>query len=131
MTSAERERERLHAGVEELDLEPSIGDRSRLPDQLIQALFDSGAVAAVIDVATMRGTGRLPVDRDAEADTAPRTRPHDEVQVAGVKAIYDPAVRAAQDGGLAADRPVARPRPLIEREARRRLIAAAPIRLYA
>jgi hypothetical protein len=30
--SAERERERLHAGIEELDLEPSIDDRLRLSD---------------------------------------------------------------------------------------------------
>jgi hypothetical protein len=32
---AERERERLHASVEELDLELSIDDRPRLSDQLI------------------------------------------------------------------------------------------------
>jgi len=30
--SADREREYLHAGIEELDLEPAFRDRSRLPD---------------------------------------------------------------------------------------------------
>jgi hypothetical protein len=38
-SSAERERERLHTGIEELDLELAIGDRSRLTNQLIQALL--------------------------------------------------------------------------------------------
>ena len=49
--SAERERERLHAGIEELDLELSIDDRLRLSDQLIQPLFDHRAVAALVHVA--------------------------------------------------------------------------------
>jgi hypothetical protein len=35
--SAERERERFHAGIEKLDLELSIGDRSRLSNQLLEA----------------------------------------------------------------------------------------------
>ena len=34
---AERERERLNTGIEEPDLELTIGDRSRLSNQLIQA----------------------------------------------------------------------------------------------
>ena len=38
--SAERERERLDAGIEELDLELAIDDRLRLSDQLIQTLFE-------------------------------------------------------------------------------------------
>ena len=54
--SAERERERLHASVEELDLELSIADRSRLSEQLIQALFDGRAVAAGVHVAAVSGT---------------------------------------------------------------------------
>ena len=36
-SSAERERERLNTGIEELDLELAIGDRSRLSNQLVQA----------------------------------------------------------------------------------------------
>ena len=61
--SAERERERLHASIEELDLELSIADRSRLPDQLIQALFAGRAVAAGVDVAAVSGTRWLTINR--------------------------------------------------------------------
>ena len=64
--SAEREGERLHASIEELDLELSIDDRLRLADQLIQPLFDNGAVAALVHVETVSRTRRLPVDRHAE-----------------------------------------------------------------
>ena len=54
--SAARERERLHASVEELDLELSIADRSRLSEQLIQALFDGRAAAAGVHVAAVSRT---------------------------------------------------------------------------
>ena len=52
---AERERERLHASIEELDLEVPIDDRLRLSDQLIQPLFDDRAVAGGIHVETVGG----------------------------------------------------------------------------
>ena len=65
-TSAEREGERLHASIEELDLELSIDDRLRLSDQLIQPLFDHRAVAAVVHVEAVSRTRRLPVNRHAE-----------------------------------------------------------------
>src|SRR5882762_1209968 len=48
--SAERERKRLHARIEELDLELSVSDGVRLSDQLIQPLFGNRAVALVVDV---------------------------------------------------------------------------------
>ena len=51
--SAERERERLHTGIEELDLELSLGDRSRLSNQLIQALLGDRAVTLLICITSM------------------------------------------------------------------------------
>jgi hypothetical protein len=45
---AERERESLHAGIEELDLEQPIDDGFRLPDKLIKALLGNRAVALVV-----------------------------------------------------------------------------------
>ena len=53
--SAEREGERLHASIEELDLELAIDDRLRLSDQLIQPLFDDRAVAALVHVDAVSG----------------------------------------------------------------------------
>ena len=127
--SAERERERLHAGIEELDLELPIDDRLRLPDQLIQTRFDHRAVAAVVHVEAVSRTGRLSVDRHAETYGAPWPwRAHDEMKVARVKATHDAAVGTAEDGCLPAHRPLASQRPLIERQARRGSIEATPIR---
>src|SRR4051794_22726478 len=60
--SAERERERLHTGIEELDLELSIDDRSRLSNQLIQALLDDRSVALVVHVSSIARTRRLSID---------------------------------------------------------------------
>src|SRR5262247_2808238 len=65
--SAERERECFDTSVEEFDRERSIGDRSLLADQLIEALIDDGAVAVLVDIEAVRGTWRLPIDRDAKA----------------------------------------------------------------
>ena len=64
--SAERERERLHAGIEELDLELSIADRSRLSEQLIQALFDGHAVAGSVNVAAVSGSRWLTINRHSK-----------------------------------------------------------------
>ena len=110
--SAEREGERRHAGIEEFDLELSIDDRLRLSDQLIQPLVDNRAVAALVHVAAMSSTRRLPVNRHAETygDALPR-RSHDEVKVAGVKAVHDPAVGTVRDGRLPTHRPSRRALP--------------------
>ena len=101
VASAERECERLHAGIEELDLEGAIDDRPRLPYQLIQPLFANGAAAAVVHVQAVSRTWRLPVHRHAEAYRAllPR-RPHHQVNVARVKATQNPATGSVQDRSL-------------------------------
>ena len=61
-SSAERERERLHTGIEELDLELAIGDRSRLSNQLIQALLGDRAFTLVVYVTSMVRARRLSID---------------------------------------------------------------------
>jgi hypothetical protein len=52
-SSAERERERLHTGIEALDLDLAIGDRSRLSNQLIQALLGDRAHTLVVYVTSV------------------------------------------------------------------------------
>jgi len=81
---AERERKGFHAGTEELDLELSIDDGLRLPDQLVQALFRHCAVALFVDIDTMNVA--KPHRR------AGLRRAHDEVEIAGVKTIGDAAI---------------------------------------
>ena len=55
----EREAVRLRAGVEEFDLEPAVGDRARLADQLIRALVadDPAPVGVHIGPARRRPAG--------------------------------------------------------------------------
>ena len=73
-SSAERERERFHAGIEELDLELSIGDRSRLSNQLIQALLGDRAVALVVDVTSMACARRLSIDQHSKRNGSSASR---------------------------------------------------------
>lgn len=61
-SSAEREGERLDAGIGELDHEPPIGDGFLLSDQLIQTRFDNDTVPAIVNVAAASRTRPLAVD---------------------------------------------------------------------
>jgi hypothetical protein len=71
-TSAERERERLNAGIDEVDRECSIDNRLWLADQLVEALFAYRTVAPLVDVETVSGAWWLPVDGHAERHCARR-----------------------------------------------------------
>src|SRR5215216_424125 len=89
--SAEREDKSFHAWVEELDLELSISDGLRLSDQLIQPLFANRAVSLLVNVDSMSSARRLPIDEHAKSHgSSSRCGSHDEMQIAGVKAVRDP-----------------------------------------
>ena len=64
--SSEREHVRFEGGVEKLDVEAPVDDRTGLADQLVEALVGDGAVAVLVDVQAVSGTRRLPVDADPE-----------------------------------------------------------------
>src|SRR4029450_2285035 len=66
--SAERKGEGLDARGEELDLELTILDRARLPDELIQALLRCRSIALGVHVAAVSRPRRLSVDEDGKAD---------------------------------------------------------------
>src|SRR5262245_35984022 len=92
--SAERAHEGLHAVIEKLEFALPIDDGFRLPDQLIETLLGDRADTLLVDVDAMTGTGRLAIDEDAKSHgCAWCGRPHDEMQVAGVKAIRNSAAR--------------------------------------
>ena len=89
--SAERERKSLHARIEKLDLELSISDGLRLSDQLIQPLFGHRTVALVVNVNSVSSARRLSIDEHAKSNgSSSHCRSHDEMKIAGVKAVRDP-----------------------------------------
>ena len=123
--SAEREIKRSHAWIEKLDLELSIRDGLGLSDQLIRPLLGSRAVALFVSVDSVSDAWRLSVDEHAKSHgSSTPCRRHDEVQIAGVKAVRDPPVGLVQDIGPAPHRPITRERPMIESQSRRDSIDA-------
>src|SRR2546423_315379 len=113
LPSTERERECLHTRIEKLDLELSSNDGFGLPDQLIQPLLAHGAVTLSVDVESVRRAWRLTIDAHSESrGCSSHCRTHDEMKVAGMKAIGDSPWRRVQCGGLLVHRPVSRERPL-------------------
>src|SRR5215831_6844506 len=127
--SAERENENLHTRTEKLDLELAIGYRLRLSDQLVQPLLRHRAVALLVDVKPARVARRLSVDQHAKLHGRSwRGRAHDEIQIAGMKAIRDAAIGRVQHRGFLLHRPVARQRPFIQAQRRGQLIRTRLVR---
>src|SRR5262249_5710333 len=106
--SAECERVSFHAQVDELDLKQPIGNGLGLSDQLIQSLFGDRSVALIVDIGPVSSTRRPSIKEHAKPHGSPsRCRSHDEMQIAGVEAIYDPPVGLVQHAGLPLDAPIA------------------------
>src|ERR1700704_1048894 len=94
---AERERERFHAGIEKLDLELTLVDRSRLPNQLIQALLGHPAITFIVDVSATGRAHWLAIDEHAETyGTSAGRWSQDEVEIARVKSVRDPSAGNVQ-----------------------------------
>ena len=97
--SAERESERFHAGIEKLDLELSIDDRSRLSNQLIQPLLRDRAITSLVYVTSMAYARRLSVDEDSKGcGSSASGWSHDEVEIARVEPVSGTAAKAAAGG---------------------------------
>jgi hypothetical protein len=74
------------------------------------------------------GAGRLSIDEHAKAHgSAWRCRPHDEMKIAGMKAVCDPAVGVVQRCGLFPHRPITRKGPVIESQSRADGIDVTPV----
>jgi hypothetical protein len=130
--STEREGERFHAGFEKLDLELSVGDRSRLSNQLIQALLGDRAVTLRVDITSMACARRLSVDEYSKGHSpSPRDWSHDEMEIARVKPVCDPPAGSVQQGRLCLQRPFTGKRPVIEAHAGRNGIDVGRVQLGA
>src|SRR5260370_30143533 len=107
-SSAEREAESFDASVQKLDLKPAVGDRLRLPDQLIGPLVLDSALSLPVDVGAMSCSGRPAVEQDTKSRSVSlRRRSHDQVQVASVELERDPPAGLVQGNGIRPDGPVA------------------------
>ena len=65
--SAEREHISFCAGIEKFDLEQTIRNGLRLPNELIEPLFHDGAIALLVDVGAMGLPRRTSIEENAEA----------------------------------------------------------------
>src|SRR4051795_13323126 len=117
MPSTKGEDVRADAGVEERDLEGALGDCTMLADELVHPRLGDAALTGVVDVEPVGMTGRLTVEEHREADRAARSRRReDQVEVARLEAVRDRAAGRFQRRGLPTHRPLARERPVVERE---------------
>src|SRR4029077_9691255 len=100
---------------DEFDLEGSILDTAPLADQLVEPLIIGRSLALAVDVASAGCANSLAVDKNAKARRS-RTfgRPHDEVDVARVKAKGDTAVRLVENRCALRDRPIPRQGPFVQ-----------------
>src|SRR5947209_4844207 len=113
--SAEREHKSLHARIEKLDLELPISNVPRLADQLIQPWLDNRAVALVVNVTSVSSARSLSIDAHAKAHgSSSRCRSHDEMEIAGVKAVRDAPVGRVQHRSPSLHRPLTGKGPMIE-----------------
>src|SRR6266566_5627944 len=113
--SAEGEDKGLHARIEELDLELAISNVPRLADQLIQPRFAHRAVALLVNVTSMSRTRLLSIEEHAKAyGRSSCCRPHDQVQIASMKAVRNAPVGRMQHGGLTSHCPLTRKGPIID-----------------
>src|SRR5574341_717674 len=130
--SAERKRKSLHPRIEKLDLELSIHDGFRLPDELVQPWFGNRAVALVVHVNSMSSSRRLPIHQHAKwHGRSWHCRSHDKMKIAGVKAIRNPPVGLVQHHGLSPHCPITQKTPLIKVQPRRGSIDVRLIQYYA
>src|SRR5262245_30819550 len=90
---SERKGERLDAGIEKLNFEQPVVDRSRLPEQLIEPLFCGSAVPLLVHVAAVRVSRRTAIEKHAEAYRRTTGRgTHHQMQVARVKSVNEAPV---------------------------------------
>src|SRR5690349_3762334 len=95
--SAEGEHKPRHARIEKLDLELPISNGPWLPDQLIQPLLAHRAMALLVDVTAVSRARRLSIEKNAKAHGRfSLCRPHDQVQIASMKAVRDAPVGRVQ-----------------------------------
>src|SRR5437016_6310876 len=115
--SSERKDISLHAQIEKLDLEHSIGNRLGLPDELVEPLFSGRAVALLVDVGPVSIPRRAPIKEHAETyRRSARWRSHHQMQVARAESVDDASVGLVEGYGSGGYGPIAAEPPFVEPE---------------
>src|SRR5918992_1305114 len=118
--STEREAISLHPRIEKLDLEESIGDGLRLPDQLVQPLFAERAVALLVNLSSVSSARRLSIDEHAKRHRQTSLgRSHHEVHVARMEPDRNPSGCLVEHCRVLGKRPDTRRGPLVQTKPRR------------
>jgi len=105
---AEGKRVNLDAGIEEDDLEGSLGDGATLADKVVKLWLSGSAVAEAVHMSSVRSPRRPSVEVHAKSHGRTwRCRSHNQVQVAGVEAVGDSPLGLVKDRGLHPHRPLA------------------------
>src|SRR5271165_5568267 len=122
-TLPEREVVGAHTGLEELDPEGTIRNRSGLPNELIQTRVLHPARPLRVHVVTMTSGWRSAVQCHTKPNRLPRCgwRQH-EVKIACVKPVGDRARHLIERREFTTDRPEPSKVPLVARQCRSRLI---------
>ena len=93
LESTESERVGFCSGIEKLNFESPVHNRSLLPDQVIHSRLDDSAIALFVDVGSVRGPRYLTVCEHAESNRCSlRSRSHDEMKIPRVKLVNDAAM---------------------------------------
>src|SRR5262249_44744104 len=102
-----------------------INDGLRLPDQLIHLLFGNRAVAVAVYVSPVSNARRLSIDEHAKSHgISSGCRSHNQVKIAGMKAVGYSPIGLVQENGLFLHCPIPGKSPMIESQLRRSSIEA-------
>ena len=99
----------MNARIQELNCERTVTYHIVLSDKLVQTLAVDNALTVCIGVGAVIRAGRIAVNSHAKSYRfAVRSGTQDEMQIAGVKPIDNPATYSIEDRILTPDRPIAR-----------------------
>jgi hypothetical protein len=107
--SAERESVGLNSRIQELNCERAVTYRIVLSDKLVQTLAVDDALTVRISIHAVIRARRISINGDTKSYRfAVRAGTEDEMQIARVKPIHNPATHSIEDRILTSDRPIAR-----------------------
>src|SRR5262245_39318040 len=110
-----REGKRFYSRISELDLELPVHDGFRLSNQLIHPRLRNSAATLIVHINSVSCAGHVPIDEHVKTCRSSRhRRSDDQMEVAGMEAVGNAAIRFLQDDPLSLYGPITRQRPLIQ-----------------
>ncbi len=91
LSSSERESVGPDAGLEEFDLDGPVDNRPGLANELVKPVLPHGSPTACVHAGAVIGAGNSAIDRHAKPHRTLGGSAEDEMEVAGMEAVADPA----------------------------------------